>query len=100
MAIKFDKTGKVEISSSPRESRQFGGREYILETALRGDFSLIKAWKADPQGNLIYRMAASNFNAPMAKASDITIVEVEELVETGELPPGQVTHILFTLEPR
>ena len=88
--IKFDKSGRTEISSLPRESRKFGEREFVLETAIRGDFSLIKAWKSDGRGNLIYRKSARNFNATMAKASNVTIVEVEELVETGELDPNQV----------
>ena len=90
--LKFNKSGGTQLSSSPRESRRFGGRDHLLETALRGKFSLIKAWKADHKGNLTYRMAARNFNATMAKSSDVTIVEVEELVETGELSPEIVCY--------
>jgi len=68
-----------------KEVRQFDGRDYVMETGLRGDFALIKGWKADRLGNVIYRETARNFNPMMAAAGRITIVEVEELVETGEL---------------
>ncbi|KAI6648795.1 Succinyl-CoA:3-ketoacid coenzyme A transferase 1, mitochondrial-like [Oopsacas minuta] len=95
--LKFGKTGEPEISSTPKESRRFGERDYVLETSLRGNFSLIKAWKADHKGNLAYRMSARNFNAPMAKSSDVTIVEVEELVEAGDLPPGQVCRFYILI---
>ena len=70
-----------------KEVRIFNGREYLLETALGGDFALIKAWKADKEGNVIYRKTARNFNQVMATAAKITIVEVEEIVESGELDP-------------
>jgi 3-oxoacid CoA-transferase len=80
----------VEISSEPREDRAFNGRQYILENAITGDFSLIKGWKADKKGNVIFRKAARNFNLPMAKASKVCIVEVEEIVETGSISPDDV----------
>ena len=70
-----------------KEVRVFNGREYLLETALGGDFALIKGWKADKEGNVIYRKTARNFNQVMATAAKITIVEVEEVVESGELDP-------------
>lgn len=73
-----------------RETRQFHGKEYLLEEALTADFSLIKAWKADKIGNVIYRKTAQNFNPMMAAAGKITIAEVEEIVEVGELDPGQI----------
>jgi 3-oxoacid CoA-transferase subunit A len=73
-----------------RETRIFGEKEYLLETGLRADFALIKAWKGDRFGNLVYRKTARNFNPMMAAAGRITIAEVEELVETGELDPDQI----------
>ena len=76
--------------SHPHESREFGGRHYILEEAIKGDFALVKAWKADTAGNLTFRKAARNFNPPMAKAGKITIAEVEEIVPAGEIDPAHV----------
>ena len=73
-----------------KEVRQFDGRDYVLETALKGDFALVKAWKADPFGNLVFRKTARNFNPMMATAGKITIAEVEEIVELGEIDPDQV----------
>jgi 3-oxoacid CoA-transferase subunit A len=73
-----------------RETRQFDGKEYLLETGLRADFAIIKAWKGDRFGNLVYRKTARNFNPMMAAAGRITIAEVEELVDTGELDPDQI----------
>ena len=70
----------------------FNGRNYIMEEGITGDFALVKAWKADKAGNLVFRMTANNFNLPMAKAAKITIAEVEEVVEVGEIPPDQVTE--------
>ncbi len=67
--------------------RQFDGRHYILEEAIRGDFALVKGWKADWYGNVVYRHTAQNFNPLMATAGRITVVEVEEIVPPGELPP-------------
>ena len=63
-----------------------------MEEGITGDFALVKAWKADKAGNLMFRMTANNFNLPMAKAAKITIAEVEEVVEVGEIPPDQVTE--------
>ncbi|MGO4887518.1 CoA transferase subunit A [Anaerobacillus sp. MEB173] len=73
-----------------RETRTFNGKEYLLEEALTADFSLIRAWKGDKAGNLIYNKTARNFNPMMAAAGRVTIAEVEELVEVGELPPDQI----------
>ncbi|HIJ88916.1 MAG TPA: CoA transferase subunit A [Desulfuromonadales bacterium] len=73
-----------------RETRFFGAKEYLLETGLRADFAIVKAWKGDRFGNLVYRKTARNFNPMMAAAGVITVAEVEELVETGELDPDQI----------
>ena len=73
-----------------KEVRNFNGKDYLLETALEADFALIKAWKGDTDGNLIYRSTSRNFNPNMAMAGKITIAEVEELVEAGELDPDQI----------
>lgn len=73
-----------------REVREFGGRSYLLEYALKADFSLIRGWKADPMGNVAYRKTARNFNPVMAAAGAVTIVEVERLVEVGELEPDAI----------
>ncbi|XP_069956274.1 succinyl-CoA:3-ketoacid coenzyme A transferase 1, mitochondrial [Cherax quadricarinatus] len=90
--IKYGKDGVIEIQSSPRETRMFNGRNYIMEEAITGDFALIKAWKADKAGNLIFRKTTRNFNLPMCKAAETTIVEVEEIVEIGDIPDDSV-HI-------
>lgn len=73
-----------------KEVRVFDGKPHILESALTADFAIVKAWKGDPFGNLIYKGTARNFNPPMAMAGKITIAEVEELVEPGELDPNFV----------
>ena len=73
-----------------RETRAFNGREYLLDTALTADFSLVKAWRSDGLGNLQYRMTARNFNPMMAAAGRVTIAEVEEVVETGGMDPHHV----------
>ena len=73
-----------------KEVRAFGGREYLLERALTADFALVKAWKGDRDGNLVYRRTARNFNPMMATAARVTIAEVEELLEPGALDPDQV----------
>jgi len=88
--IKYAKDRSTLIASKPKESRTFNGREYILEEAIRGNFALIKAYKADTRGNLIFRYTSRNFNAPMATAADITIAEVEEIVEAGQLAPDEI----------
>jgi len=73
-----------------KEVRVFNGKPHILESALTADFAIVKAWKGDTEGNLIYKAAARNFNPMMAMAGKITIVEVEELVELGELDPNNI----------
>lgn len=89
--VKYTPGGeKVELASKGRYSQNFNGRDYILEEAITGDFAIVKAWKADPEGNLIFRKAARNFNPTMCKAAKTTIVEVEELVKLGDLDPDSI----------
>ena len=82
--------GVGTVVAEGKEIREFGGKSYLMERALRADVALIKAWKADRHGNLIYRKTARNFNPAMATAADITIAEVEELVEPGDLDPDEI----------
>jgi len=86
----FTPTGVGTIVADGKETREFDGRTYVMERALHAEFALIKAWKADKWGNLVYRKTARNFNPLMAMAAKTTIVEVEYLVEAGEIPPDQV----------
>ncbi len=83
----FTPTGYGTIVADGKETREFEGRPYVMERWLRADFALIKAWKADKWGNLIFRKTARNFNPMMAAAAKVTIVEAEEIVEVGELDP-------------
>lgn len=83
-------TGVGTIVAEGKREITVGGRTYLLEEPLRADVALIKAWKADGKGNLIYRRSARNFNPVMALAADLVIAEVEEIVEVGELDPDQV----------
>ena len=86
----YTATGVGTQVAKEKEEREFEGKKFILEQALSGDFALVKAWKGDSFGNLIYRKTARNFNPMMATAGRITIAEVEELVEPGELDPDHV----------
>jgi 3-oxoacid CoA-transferase subunit A len=86
----FTPTGAGTIVAEGKEQREFNGRLHVLESALKADFALIHAWKGDRWGNLVFRKTARNFNPVMATAAKVTIAEVEELVEPGELPPDQV----------
>lgn len=86
----YTPTGVGTKIAEGKESRQFDGREFILEKGIVGDFAFVKAWKGDKFGNLIYRKTARNFNPMIATAGKITIAEVEELVEVGELEPDQI----------
>jgi len=88
--VKYAPDGTIEIPSEPREHRAFNGVDYIMEEAITGDFALVKAWKADKAGNLVFRKTATNFNVPAAKAGKVCIAEVEEIVEVGELSPGEI----------
>jgi 3-oxoacid CoA-transferase/3-oxoacid CoA-transferase subunit A len=82
--------GSVKKASPKKETRDFGGRTYVLESALHADFALIKAWRGDELGNLVFRKTARNFSPMMATAAMLTIAEVEELVPAGMLDPDQV----------
>jgi 3-oxoacid CoA-transferase subunit A len=86
----FTPTGVGTVVAESKEAREFDGRTYILERALRADFALVKAWKGDHWGNLVYHKTARNFNPMMATAAKITIAEVEHLVEPGKLDPDTV----------
>jgi 3-oxoacid CoA-transferase subunit A len=83
----YTPTGVGTVIAENKETREFEGRTYLMEHALKADFSLVKAWKGDKWGNLVYRKTARNFNPMMATAGKITIAEVEHLVEPGELEP-------------
>ncbi|MBC3830785.1 CoA transferase subunit A [Undibacterium amnicola] len=86
----FTKTGVGTIVAEGKEVREFDGEQYVMERALVADVSLVKAYKADKAGNLVYRKTARNFNPNVAMAGKITIVEVEHLVEIGEIDPDEV----------
>jgi len=86
----YTPTGYGTMVAEGKETREFNGRMYLMEKALRADVAFVKAWKGDRWGNLIYRKTARNFNAVMATAADLVIAEVEELVELGELEPDHV----------
>ena len=86
----FTPTGAGTVVAEGKETRMIEGREYIFEEPIRTDYALIKAWKGDERGNLIYRMSARNFNPIMATAAEVTIVEVEEIVPVGEIAPENV----------
>ncbi|HET7349455.1 MAG TPA: CoA transferase subunit A [Marmoricola sp.] len=87
---RYDSEGNVVVASPPKETRDFGGREYVLEEAIVADFGLVRAWKGDRHGNLVYRDSARNFNPLAAMSGRVTIAEVEHLVEPGELDAGEV----------
>jgi 3-oxoacid CoA-transferase subunit A len=86
----YTPAGYGTVVAEGKETREFDGRPYVMEHALKADFALIKAWKGDRWGNLVYRKTARNFNPMMATAAKITIAEVEHLVEPGEIDPDNV----------
>jgi 3-oxoacid CoA-transferase subunit A len=86
----YTPTGVGTLVAEGKEIKSFDGREYVLERGIVGDFAFVKAWKGDKFGNLIFRKTARNFNPMAATAGKITVVEVEELVEIGELDPDQI----------
>jgi 3-oxoacid CoA-transferase/3-oxoacid CoA-transferase subunit A len=90
LPVLYGPGGTVKRYSEKKEVRTIDGREYVLEPAIRGDFAIIKAWKGDRYGNLVYRHTAMNFNPMMATAARVTIAEVEELVEPGALDPDHI----------
>src|SRR5437016_14392619 len=90
VAAFFTPTGYGTVVAEGKEAREFDGRMYVLERALKADFAFVKAWKADKWGNLVYRKTARNFNPVMATAGRITIAEVEHLVEVGSLEADSI----------
>ena len=86
----FTKTGFGTLVAEGKEMKEFDGQKYIMERSLKADLALVKAWKGDKSGNLIYRMTARNFNPMVASAGKVTVAEVEHLVEVGELDADQI----------
>lgn len=86
----FTPTGVGTKVAEGKEIRKFNGRDYVLENSIRGDFAFVKAWKGDKFGNLVFKKTARNFNPVTAMAGNITVAEVEELVEIGEIDPDEV----------
>ncbi|MET4730170.1 3-oxoacid CoA-transferase subunit A [Lysobacter enzymogenes] len=86
----YTRTGYGTVVAEGKETREFDGHHYVMETALKADVSLVKAWKADKSGNLVFRKTARNFNPACAMAGKVCVAEVEELVEVGQLDPDQV----------
>jgi 3-oxoacid CoA-transferase subunit A len=86
----YTATGVGTVVADGKELREFNGRPYLLETALVADYALVKAWRGDRLGNLVYRKTARNFNPMMAAAGKITVAEVEELVEPGDIDPDHI----------
>jgi len=86
----YVKTGVGTLIAEGKEHKNFGGETYIMETGLTADVSLVKAWKADTEGNLQFRKTARNFNPMMATAGKVTVVEVEEVVEAGSFDPDHI----------
>lgn len=88
--IKYFPDGTVAKYSQPKEIRVFQGKKYVLEESITTDYACVKAWKADTLGNLVFRSTARNFNPDVARAGHITIAEVEEIVEAGQLKPDEI----------
>jgi 3-oxoacid CoA-transferase subunit A len=86
----YTKTGVGTLVAEGKEVREFDGELYVMERGLFADLAIVKAWKADTEGNLVYRKTARNFNPPMATAAKMTVVEVEELVEPGQIDPDHI----------
>ncbi|HEX4325721.1 MAG TPA: CoA transferase subunit A [Burkholderiales bacterium] len=86
----FTRTGAGTDVAKGKEEREFDGKKYVMERGLRADLSVIHAWKADTEGNLVYRMSARNFNPVMATAGNVTVVQVEHLVQAGEIDPDHI----------
>lgn len=86
----FTATGVGTLVADGKEVRDFGGRQYVMETGLVADLAIVKAWKADERGNLVFRKTARNFNPMMATAGKVTVVEVEQIVPVGSLDPDQI----------
>ncbi len=86
----FTKTGVGTVIAEGKEVREFDGQRYVMERGIRADLAIIHAWKADPEGNLVYRKTARNFNPIMATAAELTVVEAEEMVSSGSLDPDHI----------
>lgn len=87
---KYDADGNVVKTSPPKETKEFDGKQYVLETAIVSDFALVKASKADRHGNLVFHESARNFNPPAAMSGKVCIVEAEEIVDAGQIDPDEV----------
>lgn len=103
---RYGSDGTVAVASPPKPTAEFDGRTYLLERAIVAGFGLVRAWRGDRHGNLVYRESARNFNPLAAMCAEVTVAEVEELVEPGELDPNQVqtpgihVHRVVALTPR
>jgi 3-oxoacid CoA-transferase subunit A len=86
----YTKTGVGTLVAEGKEVREFDGELYVMERGLFADLAIVKAWKADTEGNLVYRKTARNFNPPMATAAKVTVAEVEEMVEPGQIDPDHI----------
>jgi 3-oxoacid CoA-transferase subunit A len=86
----FTKTGVGTVVAEGKETREFDGKTYVLERGIRADLSLVKAWKADRQGNLVFRKTSRNFNPVVAMCGRVTVAEVEEIVDNGQIDPDHV----------
>jgi 3-oxoacid CoA-transferase subunit A len=90
LALSYGAHGEVRLASAAKETREFGGVDYVLEKGIVTDYALVHAWKGDRQGNLVYRASARNFNPVAAKAGRVTIAQIEHLVAPGEIEPDLV----------
>jgi 3-oxoacid CoA-transferase subunit A len=105
MPWKYDADGNVQIASPAKQTQEFDGLDYVMERAIVADFGLVRAWKGDRHGNLVYRDAARNFNPLAAICGRVTIAEVEQLVEPGDLDPNEIhtpgayVHHVLALTP-
>jgi 3-oxoacid CoA-transferase subunit A len=90
MPWRYDAAGNVALASPPKPVQSFDGLDYVLERAIRADFGLVRAWKGDRHGNLVYRDSARNFNPLAAMCGQVTVAEVEHLVDPGEIDPDEV----------
>ena len=88
----FTKTGVGTVVAEGKPTQEFEGETYVMERWLKADLAIVKAWKADPEGNLVYRETARNFNPMMATAGRVCVAEVEEIVETGRARPRPHPH--------
>lgn len=89
IAERYADGGKsVDVEGRPRETREFNGRKYLMEEAIKGDYAFVRVWKADEYGNCQFRYTAQNFSGAMARSAKVTIVEAEEIVKVGELDPN------------